>query len=143
MMWKRSSFTPAKGVLTDIWIEEATETAYEDLKQLEKRLRGESRHKSASRSASTRFTKSIGSFANSLGAGLMALHPTVTATSLFSKQPYRDNRFLTDDDRAALENETDPYYKAVIPMAIGAFWAMSFSATGAWRTWTSSREAGR
>ena len=41
---KIKSITPANGVLTDIWIEEATETSYDDLKQLEKRLRGESRH---------------------------------------------------------------------------------------------------
>ena len=30
-----------------------------------------------------------------------------------SRQPFRDNRFLTEDDRLALENEKDPYYKAV------------------------------
>ena len=41
---KNQVHTPANGVLTDIWIEEATETSYDDLKQLEKRLRGESRH---------------------------------------------------------------------------------------------------
>ena len=42
---KIKSITPANGVLTDIWIEEATETSYDDYKQLEKRLRGESKHK--------------------------------------------------------------------------------------------------
>ena len=37
---KLKSVTPIDGVLTDIWIEEATETKYEDYKQLTKRLRG-------------------------------------------------------------------------------------------------------
>ena len=41
---KVKSITPRNGVLTDIWIEEATETSYDDFKQLDKRLRGESRH---------------------------------------------------------------------------------------------------
>lgn len=36
------SVTPINGVITDIWIEEATESAYEAYKQLTKRLRGES-----------------------------------------------------------------------------------------------------
>ena len=37
---KIKSITPAKGVLTDVWIEEATETDGADVKQLNKRLRG-------------------------------------------------------------------------------------------------------
>ena len=34
------SMTPARGVITDIWVEEATEVDPGDLKQLNKRLRG-------------------------------------------------------------------------------------------------------
>ncbi|NLX83229.1 MAG: PBSX family phage terminase large subunit, partial [Clostridiales bacterium] len=41
---KIKSITPLSGALTDIWVEEATETAYHDIKQLEKRLRGASAH---------------------------------------------------------------------------------------------------
>ena len=41
---KIKSLTPARGALTDIWIEEATEIQYRDFKQLDKRLRGISRH---------------------------------------------------------------------------------------------------
>lgn len=37
---KIKSITPAKGVFTDIWMEEATECDYGDYKQLDKRLRG-------------------------------------------------------------------------------------------------------
>lgn len=37
---KIKSVTPKKGVITDIWQEEATENTYEAKKQLEKRLRG-------------------------------------------------------------------------------------------------------
>ena len=49
-----------------------------------------------------------------------------------SRQPYKDNRFLTTDDRLALENEQDEYYRGGLFLReIGAFWAMSSSATGA------------
>ena len=41
---KIKSISPAGGALTDIWIEEATEISYADFKQLDKRLRGQSRH---------------------------------------------------------------------------------------------------
>lgn len=110
---KIKSITPANGVLTDIWIEEATETSYDDYKQLEKRLRGESRHKK-------RITLSFNpvykehwiyreffkdwdeSATEYKGDGLSILKTT-----------YKDNRFLTPDDIAALENETDEYYREV------------------------------
>ena len=42
---KIKSITPANGVLTDIWVEEATEIDKDDYKQLEKSLRGLSKHK--------------------------------------------------------------------------------------------------
>ena len=41
---KIKSITPAHGVLTDVWMEEATECRYSDYKQLDKRLRGVSVH---------------------------------------------------------------------------------------------------
>lgn len=40
---KIKSITPARGVFTDIWMEEATECGYGDYKQLDKRLRGRSK----------------------------------------------------------------------------------------------------
>ena len=39
---KIKSITPLKGVITDIWVEEATETSHDAIKQLSKRLRGKS-----------------------------------------------------------------------------------------------------
>jgi len=40
---KIKSTTPTKGIITDIWVEEATETAKNDIKQLQRRLRGQTR----------------------------------------------------------------------------------------------------
>ena len=37
---KVKSITPAKGVITDIWVEEATQASEDDIKQLTKRQRG-------------------------------------------------------------------------------------------------------
>ena len=110
---KIKSITPAKGVLTDIWIEEATETAYDDYKQLEKRLRGESRHPKRITLSfnpvykehwiySHFFQRWDESATEYKGDGLSILKTT-----------YIDNRFLTDDDRLALENEQDEYYRNV------------------------------
>src|SRR5690606_20975471 len=42
---KIKSITPEDGVITDVWVEEATETKYEAVKQLYKRLRGRSKVK--------------------------------------------------------------------------------------------------
>ena len=110
---KVKSFTPAKGVLTDIWIEEATETAYEDMKQLEKRLRGESRHKKRITLSFNPVYKEHWIFRQFFGGWIDGATSYRDSDIAILKTTYRDNRFLTDDDRAALENETDPYYKAV------------------------------
>lgn len=110
---KIKSITPANGVLTDIWIEEATETSYDDFKQLEKRLRGESRHpKRITMSFNPVYKEHwiYGQFFGNWQDGATEYHDDGLS---ILKTTYKDNRFLTDDDRAALENETDPYYKAV------------------------------
>jgi phage terminase large subunit len=110
---KIKSITPAKGVLTDIWIEEATETSYDDYKQLEKRLRGQSIHpKRITLSFNPvykehwiyrEFFKDWDESAKEYqGDGLSILKTT-----------YKDNRFLTADDIYALENEQDEYYRDV------------------------------
>lgn len=110
---KIKSLTPQSGVLTDIWMEEATECAYEDFKQLDKRLRGESRHQK-------RFTFSFNpiyqrhwlyrQFFDCWQDG-KRLCRGKNVTIL--KTTYLDNRFLTPDDRQALENEPDPYFYQV------------------------------
>ena len=110
---KIKSITPAKGVLTDIWIEEATETSYDDFKQLEKRLRGESRHPK-------RITLSFNPvYKEHWIYREFFKHWDESKTEYkddglsILKTTYKDNRFLTDDDIKALENEQDEYYRNV------------------------------
>lgn len=97
---KIKSITFENGELTDIWIEEATETQEADINQLKVRLRGGKSKKQMVLSFNPiniqHWIK--GHFIDS---GL--------ATVCFST--YKDNKFLTDDDRAALEalKLTDEY----------------------------------
>ena len=107
---KIKSLTPKKGVLTDIWLEEATELRYGDYKQLIKRLRGISRHKkriwlsfNPTHSGHWIQKEFFGGFDEEKGLlegeDLLILRTT-----------YQDNRFLTGEDKRALEQETDPYF---------------------------------
>ena len=97
---KIKSITFENGELTDIWIEEATECQEADINQLKVRLRGGKSKKQMVLSFNPiniqHWIK--GHFIDS---GL--------ATVCFST--YKDNKFLTDDDRAALEDlkRTDEY----------------------------------
>ena len=122
---KIKSLTPARGVLTDIWMEEATECRYSDFKQLDKRLRGLS-------SSPKRLTMTFNpvykshwiykEFFSSWQEGRTAFplpprpgcsvpgRSLLTDTLSILKTTYRDNRFLSPDDRSALENEKDGYY---------------------------------
>ena len=90
---KIKSITFANGELTDIWVEEATETQEADINQLKVRLRGGKTKKQIVLSFNPvniqHWIK--GHFIDS---GL--------ATVCFST--YKDNKFLTDDDRKALED---------------------------------------
>lgn len=111
---KLKSIIPAKGVITDIWIEEATEIEHSSLKQLIKRQRG----------GSDKTPKRIH----------MTFNPIIKQHWIFQtyfigwedeqkelntpelsilKTTYKDNRFLTSDDVADLERETDGYYYQV------------------------------
>lgn len=97
---KIKSITFENGELTDIWVEEATETQESDINQLKVRLRGGKSKKQMVLSFNPiniqHWIK--GHFIDS---GL--------ATVCFST--YKDNKFLTDDDRKALEDlkRTDEY----------------------------------
>ena len=97
---KIKSITFENGELTDIWVEEATETQEQDINQLKVRLRGGKSKKQMVLSFNPiniqHWIK--GHFIDS---GL--------ATVCFST--YKDNKFLTDDDRKALEDLklTDEY----------------------------------
>ena len=107
------SITPEEGVITDIWLEEATEFDEEDYKQITKRLRGD-----------TKKVKRI----------TLSFNPIIKQHWIYKKffdnwqddknyyederlsilkTTYRDNIFLTDDDIERLESETDPYYRDV------------------------------
>jgi phage terminase large subunit len=110
---KLKSIRPAIGAWTDIWIEEATETELASVKQLMKRQRG------GSSKTKKRLTLSFNPILKShwiyetyfktigwaegqkeyQGEGLSILKTT-----------YKDNRFLTPDDKKDLENEPDKYF---------------------------------
>ena len=111
---KVKSIKPAFGVLTDVWVEEATEISENDYRQLDKRLRGRSD-----------FVKRI----------TFSFNPILQTHWLYKeffpqlwrddaqyvendrvsilKTTYKDNPHLMPDDVARLENETDPYYRDV------------------------------
>lgn len=111
---KVKSITPAKGVITDIWVEEATEADYGDIKQLQKRLRGRAlvekriilsfnpvyqTHWIYQEYFKGRWDDSSQQYNSDLLSIL--------------KTTYRDNTFLTDADKRELENEKDPYFRDV------------------------------
>lgn len=97
---KIKSITFENGELTDIWVEEATETQEADINQLKVRLRGGKTKKQIVLSFNPiniqHWIKR-----HFIDSGL--------ATCCFST--YKDNKFLTDDDRKALEDlkNTDEY----------------------------------
>lgn len=110
---KIKSITPISGVLTDIWVEEATETEYIAIKQLYKRLRGRSKHKKRiilsfnpilmSHWIYTEYFKNWNDNNNFYeDEELLIMHST-----------YKDNKFLTEDDIRGLEEETDKYFYQV------------------------------
>ena len=97
---KIKSITFANGELTDIWVEEATECLEADINQLKVRLRG---GKSKKQMVLSFNPINIQHWIKKhfIDSGL--------ATVCFST--YKDNKFLTDDDRKALEDlqYTDEY----------------------------------
>ena len=97
---KIKSITFANGELTDIWVEEATETQESDINQLKVRLRG---GKSKKQMVLSFNPINIQHWIKKhfIDSGL--------ATVCFST--YKDNKFLTEDDRKALEDlkYTDEY----------------------------------
>jgi phage terminase large subunit len=110
---KLKSLTPAKGVITDIWIEEATETDRATVKQLYKRQRG------GDPNTPKRLTMSFNPIMQShwiyeeyfSGISLSDKQTEYKSDSLsILKTWYIHNRFLTPEDVADLENETDKYY---------------------------------
>ena len=116
---KIKSITPAKGALTDILVEEATEISEPIFKQLNKRLRGLDLSANAK---PKRITLVFNPILKSHWIYKMFFAPimweedqTEYSDGKLSilKTTYKDNKFLTRDDREALEDETDPYYHDV------------------------------
>jgi phage terminase large subunit len=109
---KLKSIVPAKGVITDIWIEEATETERGDVKDLYKRQRG------GDEQTKKRMTLSFNPilqshwiyeehFKNIAWADTQQEYISDELSIL--KTTYKDNRYLTTQDHKDLENEKDKY----------------------------------
>ena len=109
---KIKSITPIYGVITDIWIEEATETEYKDMKQLDKRLRGKSKWKKRLTLTFNPILQDHWIYAEffSIWDDAKQFVESDEQDLSILKTTYKDNRFLTQDDIGALENEADAYY---------------------------------
>jgi len=110
---KIKSLTPASGCLTDIWMEEATECSYADFKQLDKRLRGVSPHPKRFTFSFNPVYKTHWLYREFFSAWREGRAYSETDAVSILKTTYKDNCFLSADDRLALENERDPYFYQV------------------------------
>lgn len=113
---KIKSITPEKGVITDIWIEEATETERTTIRDLLKRQRGGD--EKTKKTLTLSFNPILQShwiyqeyFAGIAWADNQTEYKSDDLTIL--KTWYIHNRFLTPDDIKDLESETDEYYRNV------------------------------
>jgi phage terminase large subunit len=118
---KLKSITPEKGVITDVWVEEATETRHDDIKQLNKRMRGVDAY-SDDPGLPKRLTISFNPIVKShwiyteyfSGIGWTDDQQVYKGDDLLIlKTWYIHNRFLTNQDIADLENEEDEYFYKV------------------------------
>src|SRR5574343_79858 len=113
---KLKSISPTKDVITDVIVEEATETERASVKKLERRLRGGDEQ---TRKRMTLLFNPILQthwiyqeyFENIGWADSQKEYHSEKLSIL--KTTYKDNRFLTQQDKERLENETDPYYHNV------------------------------
>lgn len=98
---KIKSTTFENGELTDIWVEEATECFEEDVNQLKVRLRGGTSNK-----------QMVLSFNPVNINHWIKRHFIDSGLAKVCHSTYKDNKFLTDDDKKALESfkESDLYY---------------------------------
>ena len=129
---KIKSLTPAKGVLTDIWMEEATECAYADFKQLDKRLRGLSRHPKRLTLSFNPVTRDHWIYREFFPIWREDKNHAESAQVSILKTTYKDNRFLTADDRLALESEKNSYFYQVY--TLGNWGVMGDVIFTNWRT---------
>lgn len=123
---KIKSVTPVDDVLHRVWVEEATETKREAYMQLKKRLRGKTAS-NISKCIMLSFNPILRShwiytefFNEWADDAKLYENDNYGATGdkkgyslCILKTTYKDNMFLTKDDRELLENESDPYYYQV------------------------------
>ena len=110
---KLKSITPVKGVLTDIWIEEATEVQRNDALHLERRLRGKSRKRKRMTLSFNPILKSHWIYEDYF-QGINSQDQTYEdEEKLIVKVTYKDNKFLSEQDIIRLENTTDEYFYQV------------------------------
>ena len=109
---KLKSITPSKGVFTDTWVEEATETDEASIGQLQLRQRGGDEN--IRKRMILSFNPILQShwiytqkFANLAWADDQTFYQDNDV--LILKTTYKDNRFLTSQDIRRLENEKDDY----------------------------------
>lgn len=110
---KLKSIIPEKGVITDILIEEATETKRDDVKQLYKRLRGRSKVLKRLTLCFNPILRSHWIFKEYFQNWVEGEFEYHDERLSILKTTYKDNKFLEQDDIDELENEQDPYYREV------------------------------
>ena len=110
---KIKSVTPIDSVLHRIFIEEATEIKREAYKQLTKRLRGKSEFSKCVILAFNPILRSHWIYKEFFGKWEDNKTSYEDEKISILKTTYKDNIFLTEDDRKQLEDETDPYYYQV------------------------------
>lgn len=110
---KVKSITPIEGVLERVFVEEATEITYDAYKQLKKRLRGRSEHSKHIVLAFNPILKTHWIYQEFFKKWEDNKNCYEDDDLLILKTTYKDNIFLTEDDRKLLEDETDPYYYEV------------------------------
>lgn len=107
---KVKSTTPADGVLERIFIEEATEIKRESYLQLKKRLRGSSNKSKHIFMAFNPILKSHWIYKDFFGGWIDGKNTYEDRDLSILKTTYKDNMFLTAEDRRLLEDEKDPYF---------------------------------
>ena len=107
---KVKSITPQDGVLERIFIEEATEIKRDAYLQLKKRLRGRSDKSKHILMAFNPILKSHWIYKEFFGKWEDNKNSYEDDEKCILKTTYKDNLFLTKEDRKLLENETDPYF---------------------------------
>lgn len=107
---KVKSITPADGVLERVFVEEATEVKREAILQLKKRLRGRSPKSKHILLAFNPILKTHFIYKDYFGGWQDDKNVYEGKDLLIVKTTYKDNIFLTDEDRRLLEDESDPYF---------------------------------